>query len=126
LDRGLTNDFFPEYELGPTAYSFDSVASNSMKSSNPNSGCRKVDLCKTLDTAALNPSANQGGIAVVYEVNPAVIKESRVRRLTPRECERLQGFPDDWTDCGFNSSRYKQMGNAVTVNVIAWIGSRLP
>jgi site-specific DNA-cytosine methylase len=56
---------------------------------------------------------------------PAVIQESRVRRLTPRECERLQGFPDDWTDNGSDSARYKQMGNAVTVNVISWIGSRL-
>ena len=52
--------------------------------------------------------------------------DARVRRLTPRECERLQGFPDDWTDCGSDSARYKQMGNAVTTNVIAWIGKRIP
>ena len=57
---------------------------------------------------------------------PAVIQESRVRRLTPRECERLQGFPDDWTGCGSDSARYKQMGNAVTTNVVAWIGKRIP
>lgn len=57
---------------------------------------------------------------------PAVIQESRVRRLTPRECERLQGFPDDWTDCGSDSARYKQMGNAVTTNVVAWVGKRIP
>jgi DNA (cytosine-5)-methyltransferase 1 len=50
---------------------------------------------------------------------------SAVRRLTPVECERLQGFPDGWTDDQADSHRYKQMGNAVTVNVIAWIGSRL-
>ena len=48
-----------------TAYSFDSLSSNSMKSSNPNSGCREVDIAKTIDTAALNPSANQGGMAIV-------------------------------------------------------------
>ena len=49
-----------------------------------------------------------------------------VRRLTPRECERLQGFPDDWTDNGqSNSQRYRQMGNAVTVNVIRWIAKRM-
>jgi site-specific DNA-cytosine methylase len=56
------------------------------------------------------------------------IPEKIVRRLTPLECERLQGFPDDWTLVGeksVDSSRYKQMGNAVTTNVIAWIGSRL-
>lgn len=48
-----------------------------------------------------------------------------VRRLTPRECERLQGFPDDWTASQSDSQRFKQMGNAVTVNVIEWIGKRL-
>jgi site-specific DNA-cytosine methylase len=48
-----------------------------------------------------------------------------VRRLTPTECERLQGFPDDWTADQADSNRYKQMGNAVTVNVIQWIGARL-
>jgi DNA (cytosine-5)-methyltransferase 1 len=48
-----------------------------------------------------------------------------VRRLTPRECERLQGFPDDWTDGQADSNRYKQLGNAVTVNVVDWIMKRL-
>ena len=48
-----------------TAYSFDSLASNSMKSSNPNSGCREVDVAKTLDTGSVSPEKNQGGIAIV-------------------------------------------------------------
>ncbi len=48
-----------------------------------------------------------------------------VRRLTPTECERLQGFPDGWTDGQADSHRYKQMGNAVTVNVAEWIGKRI-
>ena len=48
-----------------TAYSFDSLASNSMKSKNPNSGCRVVDVAKTLDTSVPDPSKNQGGIAVL-------------------------------------------------------------
>jgi len=46
---------------------------------------------------------------------------SVVRRLTPTECERLQGFPDGWTDGQADSSRYKQMGNAVAVPVVSWI-----
>lgn len=46
-------------------YSFDSLASNSMKSSNPHSGCREVEVSKTLDTTDPNPSKNQGGIAIV-------------------------------------------------------------
>ena len=48
-----------------------------------------------------------------------------VRRLTPTECERLQGFPDGWTDGQADSHRYKQMGNAVTVNVAEWIGKKI-
>jgi DNA (cytosine-5)-methyltransferase 1 len=61
------------------------------------------------------------------------------RRLTPCECERLQGFPDDWTEWGAplsrleppkaipikDSPRYRMLGNAVTVSVAEWIGSRL-
>jgi site-specific DNA-cytosine methylase len=44
-----------------------------------------------------------------------------VRRLTPTECERLQGFPDGWTEGQADSHRYKQMGNAVAVPVVEWI-----
>ena len=57
----------------PTAFSFDSLASNSMKSSNPNSGCREVDLSKTIDTTNPSPNKNQGGIAIVHPiVSPTV------------------------------------------------------
>ena len=49
----------------------------------------------------------------------------QVRRLTPMECERLQGFPDGWTATQSDSQRYRQMGNAVTVNVIESIGQQL-
>jgi site-specific DNA-cytosine methylase len=60
--------------------------------------------------------------------DPALVT---VRRLTPRECERLQGFPDDWTAPDVRSrlisdtARYRAIGNAVAVPVIAWIGRRL-
>lgn len=50
-----------------------------------------------------------------------VVTQSTVRRLTPVECERLQGFPDDWTAGQSDSSRYKQMGNAVAVPVVEWV-----
>lgn len=50
---------------------------------------------------------------------------AQVRRLTPVECERLQGFPDNWTDGQADSARYKQMGNAVAVPVVEWIMRRL-
>jgi site-specific DNA-cytosine methylase len=49
----------------------------------------------------------------------------RIRRLTTVECERLQGFPDGWTEGVSDTQRYKQMGNAVTVNVIQFLGRHL-
>jgi len=248
------------------AYSFDSLASNSMKSSNPISGCRQVELSKTLDTSCLNPTANQGGIAVAYSVRedakantfsateldvansigalqpspqshhaqvfvaqpivledqggsvintsqtgivgtlrrethghePSIVahafkvrggcegggkgylgkdeqvftisthqdqhiavgvdmynlttsqnstqtlrgnghidhvggimQQMAVRRLTPKECERLQGFPDGYTDIRPkgkdtpDGSRYKALGNSWAVPVVAWIGKRI-
>jgi DNA (cytosine-5)-methyltransferase 1 len=54
-----------------------------------------------------------------------------VRRLTPRECERLQGFPDDWTAVPFRGKpaadgpRYKALGNSMAVNCMEWIGERI-
>jgi DNA (cytosine-5)-methyltransferase 1 len=63
------------------------------------------------------------------------VNERRIRRLTPVECERLQGFPDNWTKFGLDESgktvpisdtqRYKMMGNAVTTNVIQAIAERI-
>ena len=65
---------------------------------------------------------------------PAVAQAMTVRRLTPRECERLQGFPDDYTlipwrkkaaaDCP-DGPRYKALGNSMAVNCMAWIGARI-
>ena len=55
-----------------------------------------------------------------------------VRRLTPRECERLQGFPDDYTDIPYRNkehapdgARYKALGNSMAVPVMRWIGERI-
>jgi len=59
---------------------------------------------------------------------------ARVRRLTPRECERLQGFPDDWTRIPYrgkpadkcpDAPRYKAIGNSWAVPVVRWIGRRI-
>lgn len=49
-----------------------------------------------------------------------------VRRLTPMECERLQGFPDGWTEGFADSVRYRTLGNAVCVNVVEWLANRFP
>ncbi len=239
------------------AYSFDSLSSNSMKSKNPHSGCREVDVAKTLDTTDPTPSKNQGGIAVVapavaldmthacdvirecgeqvpalqarmgtggnqvpltygigngqaceasimaeevsqtlntmhdaqavmcedvshslrakancayredaetyicsavdcrngqesdvggalqartghtLNANGVVRSNMIVRRLTPLECERLQGFPDHWTDIGewidekgkkhkdADSPRYKALGNSIALPFWDWMLRRM-
>ena len=59
------------------------------------------------------------------------LRGSAVRRLTPRECERLQGFPDDYTLISHRGKpaadgpRYKALGNSMAVPVMAWIGERI-
>lgn len=53
--------------------------------------------------------------------NMPMVATNQVRRLTPLECERLQGFPDGWTADQVDTHRYKQMGNAVAVPVVEWI-----
>lgn len=56
----------------------------------------------------------------------AIITDGReMRYLTPVECERLQGFPDGWTDGVSNAARYKALGNAVTVDVVQAVAARL-
>lgn len=67
-------------------YSFDSLGSNSMKSKNPYSGCRQVEITKTLDTTDPNPSKNQGGIAIVH---PLVLFEPRSQDGVPRIHEEI-------------------------------------
>jgi DNA (cytosine-5)-methyltransferase 1 len=72
----------------------------------------------TSDTAqTLRSGTDMDKMGVVF--NPTV------RRLTPTECERLQGFPDGWTEGQADSHRYKQLGNAVAVPVVDWLISRL-
>lgn len=65
---------------------------------------------------------------------PPIVACGEVRRLTPRECERLMGFPDGWTKVPYrgktadqcsDTPRYKAIGNSMAVPVIAWIGKRI-
>jgi DNA (cytosine-5)-methyltransferase 1 len=63
--------------------------------------------------------------------DPHVMHEMAVRRLTPTECERLQGFPDSWTNVPYRGKpaadgpRYKALGNSMAVPVMRWIGERI-
>ena len=62
---------------------------------------------------------------------PTLMEGMQVRRLTPRECERLQGFPDDYTLITYRNKpaadgpRYKALGNSMAVPVMRWIGERI-
>lgn len=188
----------------PAVFSLDSKESNSMKSSNPYSGCRETDTARTIDTTNPDPSKNQGGIAILQETfciagniidrqpqnggngfgyqqdisytltamdhhavfSPPegqitagekkedgagpyqelvgalcrgdekgignqyvsqdkciVEKRNLIRRLTPLECERLQGFPDGWTDIpgASDSARYKALGNSVAIPCVDFV-----
>lgn len=77
-------------------------------------------------TGALSAGGGKPG-----QGTPTVASAHAVRRLTPRECERLQGFPDDWTRYRpdgteiANTHRYRMMGNAVTVTVAEWLARRI-
>lgn len=79
------------------------------------SGDRGNEGVSTIEEKSYTLSAN------AQSKTQSIIAESVVRRLTPMECERLQGFPDGWTDGQADSHRYKQMGNAVAVPVVQWI-----
>ena len=66
-----------------------------------------------------------------HESTTYVAQQMAVRRLTPKECERLQGFPDNYTDIKLKGKptpdgpRYKALGNSMAVPVMAWIGKRI-
>jgi DNA (cytosine-5)-methyltransferase 1 len=77
---------------------------------------------------------NQGGVSPTLNVMDNTCEtyatilhtaDKIVRRITPKECERLQGFPDGWTNAQNDRTRYKQTGNAVAVPVVNWIINRL-
>jgi DNA (cytosine-5)-methyltransferase 1 len=81
-------------------------------------------VSKTIDASGSNPAMHQGGAAIVQTM--------AVRRLTPIECERLQGFPDNYSNIPWRKAaespdgpRYKALGNSWAVPVVAWIGQRI-
>ena len=86
---------------------------------------------KNAATAGLSVSSDTSPTLSTTK-QPAVSGGGMVRRLMPVECERLQGFPDSWTDVPYkgkdhapDSPRYKALGNSMAVPVMAWIGRRI-
>lgn len=93
-------------------------------------GAEHSRRCYSLDGISPTVSTMMGG-----NTEKKFLESSRIRRLTPTECERLQGFPDNWTKYGedehgvrvdiSDSQRYKMAGNAVTVNTVQAVIERL-
>lgn len=85
-------------------------------------------------TASNDPSRSPQSSEVTQQVAAVHAASMAVRRLTPVECERLQGFPDDYTripwkkksaeECP-DGGRYKALGNSMAVNCMRWIGRRI-
>ena len=86
----------------------------------------RASACNSMNPSEIAPTLDKGkGDAV------STIQGMKVRRLTPRECERLQGFPDDYTNVphrgkpAADGPRYKALGNSWAVPVVRWIGERI-
>jgi DNA (cytosine-5)-methyltransferase 1 len=108
-------------------------------------GTLKTDLakmsgpCVTVDcyNQTINEKTTQTIGSSASDINHigGVLQTMAIRRLTPRECERLQGFPDDWTKIHYHKNgkskecpdgpRYKACGNSMAVPVMRWIGERI-
>ena len=100
------------------------VMVKSIRSAGNKDGSRYYYEDDVTQTIAANPTSD----------NLPMVNGSSIRRLTPVECCRLQGFPDDWNEFGefdgkvvpmSDTQRYKQCGNAVTVNVVQAVAERI-
>ena len=105
----------------------------------------KKQSAVVIDRAAFNQGVNAKYDPLIkeQETMPTLVargphaiqqRDMKVRRLTPRECERLQGFPDDWTRIQWKGKkpeecpdghRYKAIGNSMAVPVMRWIGQQI-
>jgi DNA (cytosine-5)-methyltransferase 1 len=109
------NDATADSQYIGTAYNITFCDANGTRKDRPNGGLyiNKTNVSNTL--------TNTG-------VGTNVAQQMAVRRLTPIECERLQGFPDNYTNIKENcpdGPRYKAMGNSMAVPVMKWIGTRI-
>jgi DNA (cytosine-5)-methyltransferase 1 len=90
------------------------------------------DICQTVTsrwgTGGGNVPIVQKAYVQSHHAQTFIAGDYAVRRLTPIECERLQGFPDDYTNIKENcpdGPRYKALGNSMAVPVMRWIGERI-
>lgn len=130
--------------LEPRTYNITFCDANGTRKDRPNGGLyvNETDMSNTLTRAGVGTYAvdvyNQtidGDVAATLTEacggsntsGPKLMHGMRVRRLTPIECERLQGFPDGYTHTPTSSdtTRYKALGNSMAVPVMKWIGQRI-
>jgi DNA (cytosine-5)-methyltransferase 1 len=132
--------------LEPQAYNITFCDANGTRKDRPNGGLyvNETDTSNTLTSAGVGtnimetytfpadmnflPSFNpKVSNTLIRKGNMSVTTNMRVRRLTPIECERLQGFPDSYTNTptASDSTRYKALGNSMAVPVMKWIGQRI-
>jgi DNA (cytosine-5)-methyltransferase 1 len=117
----------------PTAVAVaGTLAASGAGSSRPAGNANETDLVVpvcTFDprnvTSKGNRTTCRPELGQTLHAEPMHVIGSGVRRLTPIERERLQGFPDGWTEGFADSVRYRMLGNAVCVPVASWIGRRL-
>ena len=97
-----------------------------MRGRNPENSSDRTVGAPTEQRLEVNENGTSNTLTSVGKDN-LVVEHMQIRRLTPTECERLQGFPDGWTavENTSDSQRYKMAGNAVTVNVIRDIMNKL-
>ena len=95
-----------------------------MRGRNPDNPSDRTTGSPTEQRLELNTEGTTNTLTSVAKDN-LWIEGTRIRRLTPVECERLQAFPDGWTDGISDTQRYKCLGNAVTTSVITAIGEGL-
>tara|TARA_R110001583_G_scaffold41335_2_gene131619 strand:+ start:19850 stop:21034 length:1185 start_codon:yes stop_codon:yes gene_type:complete len=113
-----------------------------LSKSDGTSYCLDTGNAQAVEVIQINPSKESNGKQPyqqnrIYDkngINPALstiwngsnlINTKKIRRLTPIECERLQGFPDNHTEGVSDTQRYKQMGNTITVNVMMELFKKL-
>lgn len=117
-DRAITEGFAPPVKSSTPIYLLAENTIERQPQNGGNGSGYNEDICYTLNATGVH----------------GVCKGKIVRKLTPRECERLQGFPDDWTRVPYrgkpaeecpDAPRYKAIGNSWAVPCARWIGERI-
>jgi DNA (cytosine-5)-methyltransferase 1 len=128
IQRGGAGGRHDGVMIPPSAVAYDSAVTAPL---NTQLGLRGPDVSNSLREGVGIGNVGDPAFTLQASHGHGVITPSQVRRLTPIECERLQGFPDNYTDIRLNDKqtpdgpRYKAMGNSMAVPVMNWIGRRI-